>query len=417
MVRTDVAATGVGPRSRGQSRLKEDVILEPLESEVVELLAELVAVDSQNPGRGERQIAGLVASESRRRGFEVELVEAAPGRPNVIVDIAAGTGPRLGFNAHLDTKPTDASQWRTDPLQLTLADGCAYGLGTSDMKAAVAALLVAGSRWASKADQGHMQLVFSCDEELGSTFGAAYLARERKLDLDAILVAEPSGISRSWEGIHTVSRGMTCFQVDVHARQGHSGLSQSLGTSATVGAARLIDALSRFEPSFPESPGDVRPTVNAAARVEGGEFYGIHPGFARFWSEVRLVPGMRRDVFDQEVRAALAQAAPADIHFELSYLDGAFGWAEAASIAPQHQLVLSAQRAALIVLGATPPLTAYPAGTDATFFVNGAGIPSLASFGPGLISVAHAPDEYVPVEDLAPAAQIYELVMDDFAAH
>lgn len=382
--------------------------------DVIEFMAELVACDSQNPGADERSVASLVSEVARAAGFSVRLVHGAPERPNVIVDIDAGGTSCLGFNAHLDTKPVgDAgSDWATDPFRLTLVDGRAYGLGTSDMKGAVAALLSAAQRWSRTAQRGHVQLVFSADEESGSEHGARLLADLSAVDAEAMLVAEPSGMAHSWEALYLVSRGISCFNVEVHARQGHSGLSERLGTSATVAAARLIDALSRMKPSHPRD-GDIAqaPTVNAAVRTEGGVTFGVHPGFARFASEVRLVPGMTRERLDHELRTALDSAVPADASYTLTYEDGPLGWSEAAAIAPDHRLVASVQWAAEKVLGRVPPLDAYPGGTDASVFALRAGIPSIAAFGPGLLSVAHGANEYVPVADLHQAVAMYELVM------
>lgn len=386
------------------------------DADTLALLERLVALDSQNPGPGEAAVGTFVADVARERGFAVRTVEGSPGRPNVIVDVDAGGtgGPCLGFNAHLDTKPVGDARplWRTDPLRLTLADGRAYGLGTSDMKGAVAALLSAATRWSASAARGRVQLVFSADEEAGSALGAALLAREGALDADAMLVAEPCGMAHSWEALYLVARGMTCFDVAVHTTQGHSGLSERLGPSATVAAARMIDALARFAPSHPASEGvATAPTVNAGVRVEGGVFYGVHPGEARFASEVRLVPGMRRETFDRELRAVLDAALPDGARYELTYPDGPLGWVDAAGIAPAHPLVGCVQRAAEQVLGAPLPLAAYPGGTDACFFALDAGIPSVAAFGPGLLSVAHGANEYVPLADLGAATAMYEHVM------
>lgn len=381
------------------------------------LLDRLVAIDSQNPGPGEAEIAAFVAATARERGFETRVVEGAPGRPNVIVDVDAGGERSLALCAHLDTKPIGdaAGLWETDPLALELVGERAYGLGTSDMKAAAAAMLSAASRWSARAGSGRLQLVFCADEEAGSTHGAALLAAERAVTAEAMLVGEPAGIERSWEALYLVSRGMVCFEITVHATQGHSALSERLGPSATVAAARLIEAVDAFEPSFPPQPGiEARPTVNAAVRIEGGVFYGVHPGEASFAGEVRLVPGMDRESFDRELRACLDAALPAGASYELDYPAGTLGWTDAAQIAADHPLVASAQRAATAVLGAALPLAAYPGDTDASRFSHGAGIPAIASLGPGLLSVAHGANEYVPVADLEPATELYRTLVEDY---
>ena len=90
-------------------------------SPVLELAAQLVAIDSQNPGVGEARIAAFVAAHARERGLAAEVVETAPGRCNVLVTADAGSGPHLALSGHLDTKPIgDLSAWRTPPLDLVV---------------------------------------------------------------------------------------------------------------------------------------------------------------------------------------------------------------------------------------------------------------------------------------------------------
>jgi acetylornithine deacetylase/succinyl-diaminopimelate desuccinylase-like protein len=284
------------------------------------------------------------------------------------------------------------------------------------LKAAFASMLVAATRWSQTSKCGRVQLILVADEEAGSALGAELIARGRHAGADAIVVAEPAGMSRSWEALYLVARGMTAFELAIHATQGHSGLSEHLGTSATVAAAHLVTALAGFEPSYPTSGIAMRPTVNAAVQISGGVFYGVHPGLARVANEVRLVPGMDRDTFEAELRQLLDAHVPEGVRYDLNFADGALGWVDAAGIAADHPLVGCAQRAALEVLGSELPLAAYPGGTDACFFATEARIPSIAAFGPGLLSVAHGANEYVPIRDIGTARAMYEFMMHEFAA-
>ena len=107
--------------------------------DVVELTQRLVAVDSQNHGPGEAEIADLITSEvAVEMGVEVLRHELHPGRPNLVLSHGNDDGPHLVLAAHLDTKPIgDArSQWNTDPFELTIIGDNAYGLGATDMKGA-----------------------------------------------------------------------------------------------------------------------------------------------------------------------------------------------------------------------------------------------------------------------------------------
>ncbi|TDC55988.1 M20 family peptidase [Actinomadura sp. KC345] len=379
---------------------------------VLELATELVAIDSQNPGVGEARIAAFAAAHARERGLAAKVVETAPGRCNVLVTADAGTGPHLALSGHLDTKPIgDLSAWSTPPLELTPDGDLAYGLGSSDMKGAVAAMLLAVESWARTAERGRLSLILTADEEAGSDHGAKALSHQGLVDADAIVIGEPSGVTDPWEAIYLISRGICCFEVAVRGRQGHSGLSERLPTSATVAAARAATAIAGFRPSVPRAPSiPCRPTVNAAVRMSGGVFYGVHPGEAVVASDIRLVPGMDRETLDRELRELLGAALPSDVDWEIRYADGSLGWMDSAEIAPDHPVVAAAQAACAEVLGAEVPLGAYPGGTDATHFANIGRTPAVAALGPGWLSVAHGPDEHVGVSQLVQAERLYERI-------
>lgn len=381
------------------------------------LMRQLVAADSSNPGAGEAEVGHLINELALEWGLESQLVETGPGRMNVIVRIDAG-GPRsLGLSGHLDTKPVDdsLSEWRTPPWELVVDGDLAYGLGTSDMKGAVAAMLVAARDWSESAEQGRLDLILTADEEAGSHLGAKELVRRGLIDVDAIVVGEPSGIVEPWEAIFVVSRGICCFEVDVRGQQGHSGLSDRMPTSATVAAAHALLAIDALEPRYPADPSvAAAPTVNAGVRIAGGVFFGVHPGRATVECEVRLVPGMRRDVLAADVEAVLAAALPADVSWDVRFRDDDLGWSPAVSIDADHPLVTAAGDAAEHVLGRRLALGCYPGGSDATAFSIGASVPGIASLGPGWLSVAHGPNEHVGISQVRDATAIYRHIAVEY---
>jgi len=386
--------------------------------DVLELTGELVAIDSQNPGVGEAEIARRVVAIAADLGLPARIVELHPGRPNVLVELDAGPGPALALCGHLDTKPIGDARpaWHTDPFELTVDGDLAYGLGSSDMKGPVAALLLAAARWARAADRrGRLVLVLTADEEAGSVWGAEALAAAGTVAADAMVIAEPSGLRAPWEALFVGSRGICCFEVEIRGRQGHSGLSELLPPSATVAAADAIRALAALRPSHPEVRGyRAEPTVNAAVELSGGVFYGVHPGIATIGCEVRTVDGMERDTLEAELRGVLADALPDELTWELRFRADRLGWMPPSRAQPDHPVVEAAQRACAAVLGRRLPLAAYPGGTDATAFSRAAGIPCIASLGPGFITCAHGPNEYVPVGGLHQAVDLYEALASDF---
>lgn len=380
--------------------------------DVLDLTGELVAIDSHNPGGDERRIAGYVQGWAAERGIDCTVLEPVPGRPNAMLTIDRGPGRHLALCGHLDTKPVgDArEQWRTDPWTFTIDGDLGYGLGASDMKGAVAAMLCVAADFAMHGSIGTLSVLLTADEEQGSQAGARALVAAGALPpFDAMVIGEPSGMDRPWEAMYLVSRGICVFDVIVRTRQGHSGLSERLGRNAVQVAADIVRALEEFRPAY---SGEYAPTVNPGMLISGGVSSGTWPGMCTVCCELRLVPGMERD----EVRSALeahVRAAAGDAEVQIRYRDGSLGWKSASALDPQAPVVRAAQRAAARVLGAALPIAAYPGGTDASFFIP-AGIPAVTSLGPGWLTVSHGPNECVGITQLHEAVALYRALTGEF---
>ena len=120
--------------------------IEEHREKLLEFAARLVATPSPNLPGDERAIVAVILAEMKRLGLVgAEVAAKEPHRPNVIYRLRGGRpGPVLMLCGHSDTKPVgDASHWRTDPLQPVFKDGKLYGLGSTDMKGAVAAMIYA----------------------------------------------------------------------------------------------------------------------------------------------------------------------------------------------------------------------------------------------------------------------------------
>lgn len=389
--------------------------------DILELTRLLVGVDSQNPGAFEPEITHLIARWAGEAGYEVTWLEPVPGRPNLVITLDRGAGPHVALSGHTDTKPIgDALHlWQTPPLELTVRGDRAYGLGATDMKGAVAAMMLALDRLAEDPNtpSGRTSLILTADEEQGSDAGAKALVQHGLLpEVDAIVIGEPSGVDEPWEAVHLVSRGICCFEIDIHTAQGHSGLSQRFGRNASLVAADLLHAFEDFRPTV-ATPGDVpcQPTVNPGIFLQSGVSYGTWPGYCKVGMEIRLVPGMTRPELDAEVRALVEKAIGSSATWELRYLTNAQGWMAPVAISAKAPIAVACQRAAERVLGRAVPFAAFAGGTDATSFLGAAGIPTVTSLGPGWISVAHGANESVGVDQLGQAVDIYAALVGEYA--
>lgn len=384
--------------------------------EILEFARELIRTPSPNPPGDEQAVADAVTARLAELGIsDVERVGAERERPNLIVRLrGTGDGPTLMLSGHLDTKPAgDLDAWETDPWDPVLRDGNLIGLGSGDMKAAVAAMVYAmGAINAVPAFCGGLVAVFTSDEEAGSALGSKWLADNGLLDADVAVIGEPSGIGREWESLHLVSRGAALFKIKVSGTQMHSSISDRIkGINATVKMARLIDRMDRdlgayltYEP-HPLSP--TGPTINVGVMAEAGVFYGVYPGNAEFACDLRTLPGMDEQQLIDDINRFLtaAMAEDPDLAAELV-------WelmVPATEISADEPIVHILQETAGQVLSRTPRLDAFPGATDAPHFQLTAGIPCVAAFGPGMLPRAHSPNEFMAAESVSQAADIYAL--------
>jgi acetylornithine deacetylase/succinyl-diaminopimelate desuccinylase-like protein len=386
------------------------------EGELVEFARELVAIPSPNPPGDERQVAERARSEMAKLGYRsVREVAMEPTRPNVVGDVVGQrAGNVLILNGHIDTKPAgDVAQWVTGPFDPVVRDGRLHGLGSTDMKGAVAAMVYAGGALAEVgAPAGTLRVVLTADEESGSRFGAMFLAGQADFAADAVIVCEPTGMESPWAYLAVASRGISCFRISVRGTQMHSSLSDQVpSVNASV---KLSQVLSRMASEFrPRYPVDSRvrggPTVNLGVTLSGGVFFGVYPGYAEFGIDVRTVPGMTHSGLQADLAGFLEQLRREDPELDVT-VDQVpeLAWFPPSSIDPAHALVLAAQSAAQDVLGRDVPLGTMPAFTDGTHW-HLAGSACIPALGPGTLLVAHRPNEYVAVAEVVEAARIYAL--------
>jgi acetylornithine deacetylase len=392
--------------------------------ELLQFTARLVATPSPNPPGDERAVAAVVLEELERLGLKgAEVAAKEPHRSNVLFRLPGQRpGPVLMLCGHSDTKPVgDQSQWLTDPLEPVFRDGKLYGLGSTDMKGAVAAMVYATAALVHCESDlaGDVLLVIDADEERAMEFGAGFLSTEYGLKADLALLGEPSGIGGpEFEFLHLVSRGVGCFRIRVRGTQTHSSLTDRLpSVNANVKLAEVLARMNReLKLTFQPHPLCAAPTVNLGVRFEGGVGYGVCPGVAEFKSDIRTLPGMTRDVLQADIERFLETLRRDDpqLQVELIWEVLPQGWIAPSEVSADHPFVQHLLAAAERILGRRPQLSAFPGGTDAAAFQVAAGIPTIPSFGPGWLNLAHGPNECVGVDSIVQAAQMYALAANDF---
>ncbi len=228
-----------------------------LGDEAVDLLCELIRIDTSNPPNKELPVQELLADRLGEVGFECELLAAEDAeRPNLIARLrGADAGPTLCLLGHADTVPADASEWSFSPWAGDVVDGEVRGRGAQDMKdqvAAEAAACIALGRegWRPK---GELLFVCTADEEAGATVGAKWLCEEHPDKVRADLVINEGGgpcFEIDGRRLYTMcvgEKGVWRFHLTTHGKAGH-GSVPSLGDNALLKLAPLLEKLREQPP-------------------------------------------------------------------------------------------------------------------------------------------------------------------------
>lgn len=358
----------------------------------------LVAVDSRNPALapgapGEGAAAQLLASVLAAWGFAVEVMEAAPGRPNVIARIGEPGGRSLMFNGHLDVVGTEGMTHA--PFDAAVRDGRLYGRGSADMKGGIAAMCAAAARAAAEGLDGEVVIAAVADEEWASAGTKALVAAGVRAD--AAIVAEPTGLA-----IMPAHKGFAWADVVVHGRAAH-GSRWELGIDAIRHAGLLLAELDAFDAAVLAERSHAllgRPSVHASL-IEGGTGMSTYPERCTVRLERRTIPGERGEAFAGELGELCARVADRVPHFRP---DVSLTLVQEPSDVSLDAPIVRALVGALEAAGEDVRVGGMTAWTDAAL-LNAAGIPAIC-FGPGDIGLAHAAEEWIPLDEIDRATAV-----------
>jgi len=369
----------------------------PNVARLVRLLDRLVAIDTQNPPGREAEAAALLAHDLDDAGFVPEIRPVAEGRANVVARFDNGEGSCFALNSHLDTVPT-GSGWTSDPFRLARRDGKLYGRGACDAKGQVAAMVEAGRMLLERRDiwRGRLLLAFVADEEIDGSGAKALVAEPPRIDI--VVVGEPTN-----NAVCAAHKGCLRPLIRVRGRAAHSS-SPGLGRNAILDAGRLLSLLDERDRELRTHR---HPLVGAASltvtRIAGGVADNIVPDHCEVVLDRRLLPGEALEDALIELRVLLARAKQDHgLEAELVKVRAMAAPAETDLDEPIVQAAVANARRHGVML---PQPVGFPASCDLVHF-RGAGSKGVV-LGPGSLSVAHQPDEYVPEDDLVRAALIY----------
>jgi acetylornithine deacetylase len=374
----------------------------------VDLLRALVGTPSVNPsleagGVGEAEIARLAAGWLRDWGYATELIDAAPGRTSVLARRGRAGGRSLILNGHLDTVGVEGMT--VEPFGAEIRDGRLWGRGACDMKAGVAALLVAAREAARQGGAGELIVALTADEEEAG-IGCRRLV-EDGLRADAAVVCEPTGLT-----LMPAHKGFVWLELVFHGRAAH-GSRPDRGVDAIRHAGCFLAGLDEIESGLARRGAHAllgRGSIHAGT-IEGGTAASVYPSSCRLVLERRTLPGESAAGVRSEVEYLLGQLRSEipGLRADLEVLLHRNG-----SEIPSDHPLTAGLAAALEQAGVDPRIEGMTAWVEAVVF-NEAGTPALC-FGPGRIEDAHSADESVDLGEVETAAAVLSTFVREYLA-
>ncbi|MDH3597121.1 MAG: acetylornithine deacetylase/succinyl-diaminopimelate desuccinylase family protein [Rhodospirillales bacterium] len=402
--------------------------IEDKTDEVVALTRELIGFPTVNPpGEGYAPCAEFLGRRLAARGFEVSYhrAEGAVGdsarypRTNVVARFEGrGPGPCVHFNGHIDVVPPGRG-WSMDPFAGEVRDGKVYGRGACDMKGGIAAAVIALEAILETGFDfpGAIEVSGTVDEESGGFAGVAYLAEQgffSRPRVDHVIIPEPLNVDRVCIG----HRGVWWAEIETKGRVAH-GSMPFLGDCAVrhMGAflerieRELLPALSRKRTTMPVVPEGARQSTLNINSLHGGlaeDFDGL---------PAPMVPDSCRMVID---RRYLIEEDPKEVKAEVVAILDALGRERpgfaydlrdvlefAPTLTDADAPVVRAVAAGIEeVLGRPAERVVSPGTYDQKHVVRIGKLKDCIAYGPGILDLAHQPDEYVAIDDMVASAKV-----------
>lgn len=328
------------------------------------------------------------------------------GRPNLVaISRGAGGGRSLLLNGHIDTVPLDdPAKWTYPPLSAQESEGKIYGRGACDMKAGVAAMILA-TKYLNDLNiprRGDVIIESVVDEEGGGNGTLACVAKGIKAD--AAIVTEPTELA-----IYSASRGVFLLKVTVEGKPSHACFKWN-GVNAIEKGIKIANALSDLERRWlavrkhPQLPS---PTITLG-EIAGGISAATVPGTCTMKFDIKYLPSelndlgqkitVRAEDVRREVEACIQNVCAGDewlrehppkLDWYLSVMPH--------EIDDKAEILNVVQESVQSVLG-NSRISGLPSGADARHLQNNGGIPTIL-FGPGSMKNAHSIDEYVEIDE------------------
>jgi succinyl-diaminopimelate desuccinylase len=398
--------------------------------DLVALTRALVRIPTVNPpGEAYRSACELLGARLGARGFEVRYLraEGTPGdsdrfpRWNVVARREGSRpGPCVHLNGHIDVVEAGEG-WTVDPWAGVVREGKLFGRGTCDMKGGIAAAVVAAETLLELEPDlsGAIEISGTADEESGGYGGVAWLARKgffSKPRVDHVIIPEPLNVDRVCIG----HRGVWWAEVTTHGRIAHGSMPflgdcavRHMGAFLRALEDELWPKLARRRTAMPVVPEAARASTLNVNAIQGGQPIGeglpspCVPDSCRIVLDRRFLIEERLEEVKGEVRAILERLARERPGFRWSMRD--LFEVEPVLTDPGLPVPRTVASAIRTVLGTEPAFVCSPGTYDQKHVARIGGLQDCVAYGPGILDLAHQPDEFVAIEDLVAATKVLAL--------
>ena len=398
--------------------------------ELIQLTAELVRINSvwdPAAGTSEQAVAERVAGWAQTQGFDVQVDQVAPKRPNIIISWPTASENRtLMFDGHTDVvTPGDVSAWKYDPFGAEIAGRRMYGRGTNDTKGNLAAMLIAMKALKASAVELSGPVIGGvlCDEEDRMLGVRDFIKRGHADKITAAVICEPQ------DGmICTSQKGAIRARCLLTGRMSHGAMPLS-GLNCAPAIAQLIDGLHQLEAEAVTKIGldeylgwpSFTPTV-IQAPATGTQQLNVMPREAKVLVDIRTIPAQSHKKIIKDLTALVSK-------IESRVRDNYRDYDDLLNLQRDHDLtvqveiltdrpctltgrtepvVKAADWAVRSLIGKKPIYAGVPGATDGTFLWAFNNIP-IVTMGAGDRQVPHQIDEWVDLDQLIETTKVYAL--------
>lgn len=375
-----------------------------------EFLSETIRTESIT---GNETAVSLVYKKWLERfGFEVRIVEAEPGSPNVLAEWQGAEGPGFVYNGHMDTHPVeDPELWPYPPFAGDIADGYLRGRGTCDMKGGNAAFVMAMKllKDCGFEPKGRISVTLVCDEQNGGEKGIEYLLKNGLVQGEYGINGEPTA-----GRLLTKHKGCFAYRLKIKGRSysasfaGRDKFFTQTGIDAIDKARVVLNAFRDYQRDVLNKrvDPDLGCSVISVTTIQAGDAVNLIAGEAELTIDRRTNPGETPAAVKAELEAILEDIRERDPEFSYELSTDAIS--PIFDISREDAVVQAVCRAYEAICGCEPEIYCEPWGSDAAHIAETCGC-SMPIMGPGAVGSIH--DEKVSLDLLYRVTQVYAMTV------